>query len=107
MRYQEYFKILLCAWILWIEYSSIGIKKTYERRWIVETAYPEEGYSQCIQDMKTLVTRKVERKKNHANVKSVERTPLIGNREDITTELKSGGSYSEQYVCLPDTVKPE
>jgi hypothetical protein len=104
---------LLCAWVLWVEYQFIGPPRTiyerhsYERKWQLESAYPDDGYAQCIQDMQTLASRAVESSRGLPNVKSVEKRTLIGQQESIHTELKSGGSQWKKYVCLPDTVKPE
>jgi len=99
---------LFAAWVLWVQYETIGVGTIkYEKNWVPEAAYPEAGYSKCIEDMRTLAKRHVEGMKSQPNVTSVERVTFIGEREAVTTELKSGGSFHRTYVCFPDTVKPQ
>jgi hypothetical protein len=98
---------MLAAWVLWVQYETIAVGETkYERSWQPESAYPDNGYTQCIQDAQVLAQNTVENRKNMPNVKRAERKTLVGQREAVYIELKTGGSFIHTYVCFPDTVKP-
>lgn len=108
MPFRKEIMWLFCAWVLWVQYETIGVGETkYERSWVPETAYGDNSYDQCIQDIKTLAARHVETSKTMPNVKKIERNRLIGQRESVHTELKTGGSLYRTYVCFPDSVKPQ
>ena len=95
------------AWILWVQYEQIGLgNPSYKRQWIPEAAYPDAEYSTCIRDTQIRAERDVESFGDMDTVKQVERKTLLGRKESIHIELKTGGSIYHLYVCFPDTVKP-
>ena len=97
-----------CAWVMWVEYERIGVGDTkYEREIVPEAAYPPTGYTRCMEDTRTLAARKVHSSKNLVNVKKVEHRELIGDRQSVMIELKSGGTLYTRYMCFPHPVKPE
>lgn len=97
-----------CAWVLWTERTNIGVGDVkYEKAWIVEVAYPEDGYVRCVQDAKTLAQRKLAGAKTAPYVKLAELSTLVGERQYMKEELKSGGIFITTWACFPDNVKPD
>jgi hypothetical protein len=107
VRYREIVHTLFCAWVLWVEHFNLGsVNEPITRQWVVKASYPENKHAKCIQDMKEFASRE-ESKANFPNVQNIKRLTLLGDRESVTIEYKTGGSLSLTYSCLPDTVKPQ
>src|SRR5437870_11152490 len=107
MRCKHWILPFLFAWVLWVQRETIDVGEAkYDRGWQVESAYPDNGYAQCIDDARTLATKEVEASKNMPNVKHAENFRMVGQREFVYIELKRGGGIYKMYVCFPDTVKP-
>lgn len=93
------------AWILWIQYESIGVGKSgYENAWEAHAAYPSEGYEKCIEDAETLARHDVSIYKDMDA--AVDVRVLLGKKFAVNILLKDGGSMHHTYTCFPDTVKP-
>ena len=96
-------------WVLWIRYEFIGPPASdgrYQCSWVPEAAYPNDGYSQCIEDLKILANRKAEISNNEVAVKNKKLIEMVGNRIVVITELKKGGSISDTFVCFPESINP-
>ncbi len=101
--------MMLLAWVLWVQHEQLSdsaVGQGYRRTWAPETGYPDDGYSDCVRDARTLANRQAEGERG-ANVESIEVKELIGNRFSVSIKLKKGGSIWQRYVCFPHTVKPE
>jgi hypothetical protein len=95
-----------CAWVLWVDIYWIGVPGKPNRTIEANSAYPHDGYQQCIEDVRTRADRHAEGSRKATNVKNVSRTSLMGAQQGVTTELKSGGTTSIAYKCLPHPVQP-
>jgi hypothetical protein len=96
-----------CAWILWVEYGTMGTRETtYERRWVPESAYPGDGYTQCLADVRDRAAQYAANSQTAEGVQKTLRIPLHGGQEKVTNYLRIG-NHSRVFACFPHPIKPE
>jgi hypothetical protein len=70
-----------CAWVLWVEYQTMGTgQTTYERRWVPESAYPGDGYAQCLADVRDRAAQYAASSQTDEGVRKTQESPSTADR---------------------------
>jgi hypothetical protein len=107
--------VLLCAWLLWSQLATGGGNVSVQTFWTLLSAYPENGYSNCMSAAKTAAEKlaKVDTSPSSAVKKARFVTPeeegllYTGKAYQVIIDYGDGRSDVTAYRCLPDTVKPK
>jgi hypothetical protein len=98
-----------CAWVLWIEYKTVGGPMGYTRSWSADSALP--SYAACDQAAGERANRSVAFARISPGVKkeTVELSTLIGGGYSERMEYQGaneGTSSFKTYKCFPDSIDP-